>query len=86
VIDALTAVPGLTLPEPEGAFYAFPHIAGLTDSAAFTATLVRQAGVALAPGAAFGPDGEGYVRLCFAASESILAEALVRFRDFLKAL
>jgi aspartate/methionine/tyrosine aminotransferase len=84
VIDALAAVSGLTLPEPEGAFYAFPHIAGLTDSAAFTAKLVRQTGVALAPGAAFGPDGEGYVRLCFAASESTVAEALVRFRDFMK--
>jgi aspartate aminotransferase len=85
VMNALAAIPGLTLPEPEGAFYAFPHIAGLADSAEFAANLVRQTGVALAPGAAFGSDGEGYVRLCFAASENTLSNALVRFREFMKA-
>ena len=83
MIDALASVDGLTLPEPQGAFYAFPHIAGLTDSAAFTAELVRRTGVALAPGAAFGASGEGYVRLCFAASENTVAEALARFRGFM---
>jgi aspartate/methionine/tyrosine aminotransferase len=73
----------VSIPEPEGAFYVFPRIAGLDDSTAFTAELVRQIGVALAPGVAFGPDGEGSVRLCFAATEQTLAEALSRFRDFM---
>src|SRR5207249_970201 len=83
VTAALTGIPGVTLPDVGGAFYAFPHITGMTDSTAFTADLLRQTGVALAPGVAFGAAGEGYVRICFAASEAMLAEALVRVRSFL---
>ena len=83
VLDALGSVPGVSVPDPEGAFYAFPRIAGLDDSTAFTADLLRQTGVALAPGVAFGPAGEGFVRLCFAATEQTLAAALARFRDFM---
>jgi aspartate/methionine/tyrosine aminotransferase len=83
VLDALASIPGVSVPVPEGAFYAFPRIAGLDDSTAFTAELLRQTGVALAPGVAFGPAGEGHVRLCFAATEQALADALARFRDFM---
>ena len=83
VARALAAMPGVSLPEIEGAFYAFPAIDGLTDSAALAERLVRETGVALAPGAAFGEGGEGHVRLCFAASEDLLAEALARLRRFL---
>jgi aspartate aminotransferase len=83
VLDALAAIPGVSVPDPEGAFYAFPRIAGLDDSTAFTADLLRQTGVALAPGVAFGRDGEGFVRLCFAATEQTLTEALTRFRDYM---
>lgn len=83
VLEALTAIPGVSLPEPDGAFYAFPRIEGLDDSARFTADLLRQTGVALAPGVAFGAAGEGYVRLCFAATEATLADALARFRSFM---
>jgi aspartate aminotransferase len=83
VMDALAAIPGVSVPDPAGAFYAFPRIAGLDDSTAFTADLLRQTGVALAPGVAFGPAGEGYVRLCFAATEQTLTEALSRFRDYM---
>jgi aspartate aminotransferase len=82
-MNALAAIPGVSVPEPQGAFYAFPRIDGLTDSTAFTADLLRQTGVALAPGVAFGADGEGHVRLCFAATEQTLGTALARFRDFL---
>ena len=82
VLDALSAIPCVSLPEPVGAFYAFPRIAGLDDSAALTADLLRRTGVALAPGIAFGPAGEGSVRLCFAASEDVLADALARLHDY----
>ena len=82
-MNALAAIPGVSVPEPQGAFYAFPRIDGLTDSTAFTADLLRQTGVALAPGVAFGADGEGHVRLCFAATEQTLATALARFRAFM---
>ena len=83
VIEALSSIPRVSLPEPEGAFYAFPQIEGLADSAAFTSKLLRETGVALAPGAAFGEAGEGYIRLCFAAREETVAQALARVRDFL---
>ncbi len=80
VMAALSSLPVVSLSEPAGAFYAFPRIDGMLDSTAFATALVRDTGVALAPGAAFGSAGEGYLRLCFAASEGTLALALSRFR------
>jgi aspartate/methionine/tyrosine aminotransferase len=82
VMRAISALPGVSLPSPQGAFYAFPRIDAASDSAAFTAELVRETGVALAPGVAFGRDGEGYIRVCFASTEATLAEALSRLRNF----
>ena len=79
---ALTAIPGASLPNPQGAFYAFPKFEDSIDSTAFTAELVRATGVALAPGAGFGRDGEGYIRVCFASTEATLAEALDRLKKF----
>ena len=83
VMGALSSLPGLSLPEPQGAFYAFPRIEGMTDSTAFTTRLLRETGLALAPGVGFGADGEGYVRICFAASEATMAAALEKLRHFL---
>jgi len=82
VTDAFKNLEGVTLAEPQGAFYAFPRIEGLTDSTALTAELLRETGVALAPGVAFGESGEGFVRLCFAASEATVTDALARIRSF----
>lgn len=82
VIRAFAGMPGVSLPPPQGAFYAFPRLAAAGDSAAFTAELVRRTGVALAPGAGFGADGEGYIRVCFACTEATLSEALSRLRNF----
>jgi aspartate aminotransferase len=84
VMEALAAIPGVALPEPQGAFYAFPRIEGMTDSAAFTAKLVNDTGLALAPGAGFGNAGEGHVRLCFAVTRETLTQALARLRTFLE--
>jgi aspartate aminotransferase len=82
-MTALSAIRGVSVPEPQGAFYAFPRIDRLTDSTAFTADLLETTGVALAPGVAFGADGEGHVRLCFAATAQTLATALSRFHEFM---
>jgi aspartate/methionine/tyrosine aminotransferase len=82
VTAGLEAIPGVALPEPQGAFYAFPKIDAAIDSAAFTAELVRTTGVALAPGVGFGRDGEGYIRVCFASTEATVGEALSRLRNF----
>ena len=49
--------------------YAFVKVEGVDDSLAFCKKLVKETGLGLAPGSAFGPEGEGFVRWCFAASE-----------------
>ena len=82
MIAALSALPGVTLPEPAGSFFAFPRIEGLRDSTAFTAALLQETGLAVAPGAAFGSDGEGYIRVCFAATEATVTAALEKFSGF----
>lgn len=81
---ALEQLPGVTLPDPQGSFFAFPRCAFASDSTAFTAELVRDTGVALAPGLAFGPDGEGYIRVCFASTEATIAEAMSRLSRFVR--
>jgi len=62
----------------EGAFYAFLEIEGLTDSRALARRLVTEAKVGVAPGAAFGPGNDSFIRLCFALDEKTLAPALDR--------
>lgn len=78
MLDVLRAIPGVTVSEPAAAFYAFAKVDGVTDSARFVVDLLNASGVALAPGIAFGPSGEGHVRLVFAASEPLLIDALQR--------
>ncbi len=63
---------------PQGTMYAFFRIEGMNDSLAFCKRLVREQGLGLAPGAAFGPEGEGFARWCFAAGEAKLAEGVAR--------
>jgi len=78
---------GLDCFEPRGAFYTFPCIksTGLS-SEEFCEQLIRQEQVAVIPGSAFGPGGEGFVRACYAASMKNLAEALKRIERFLNSL
>jgi aminotransferase len=74
---------GLTAGDPRGAFYAFPSIAstGLT-SEEFSERLLHEQKVAVVPGSAFGPSGEGHVRATLATSFEDLEEALVRIGRF----
>ena len=55
----------------------------MSDSLAFCKRLVREHGLGVAPGAAFGPEGEGFVRWCFAAGEERLAEGVRRLKHAL---
>jgi aspartate/methionine/tyrosine aminotransferase len=65
--------------------YLFFRVAGLSDdSLAFAKRLVAEAGLGIAPGAAFGPEGEGYLRWCFAASDELLLQGAERLRAFLR--
>ncbi len=83
-LKALRAMPRVTAPEPEGAFYLFPRIEGLADSFDFCRRLLLETKVGLAPGVAFGAGGEGSVRVCYAAELPILEVAMERLAAFLK--
>ena len=68
LVRALAAIPGVEVAPPPGAMYLFFRIVGRSgDSFAFAKRLVAEAGLGIAPGVAFGPEGEGYLRWCFAA-------------------
>jgi len=82
-LAALRRLPRVTVPEPDGAFYLFPRIEGLTDSFTFCVRLLQEGKVGLAPGVAFGAGGEGSVRLCYAAERPILEQAMERLGQFL---
>jgi len=81
----LSTVERVKVAPPAGTMYAFIGIEGVADSLAFCKELVRKHGLGLAPGSAFGPEGEGYVRWCFAASEERLADGVTRLRRALGA-
>jgi aspartate/methionine/tyrosine aminotransferase len=84
LVSALAALPGLEVAPPPGAMYLFFRIAGRSDdSVALAKQLVAEAGLGIAPGAAFGPEGEGYLRWCFAASEALLEQGASRLASFL---
>ena len=83
-LAALAKMPRVTVPKPDGAFYLFPKIAGVTDSFDFCKRLLMGTHVGLAPGVAFGAGGEGSVRICYAAEKQIVQEAMARFAMFLK--
>jgi aminotransferase len=75
---------GLSCFEPKGAFYAFPSIKSTgMSSEEFAEKLLMEEKVAVVPGTAFGPGGEGYVRCCYATSLKEIEEALVRIKRFL---
>jgi aspartate/methionine/tyrosine aminotransferase len=83
VLRALASIPGVSVMEPQGAFYVFFAVEGMTDSTAFATDLLRETGLALTPGVAFGAAGEGYLRLCFAAREQTVADGLQRFSNYM---
>jgi aspartate/methionine/tyrosine aminotransferase len=83
-LEALSSAPGVTVPKPDGAFYLFPRIDGLSDSFGFCRRLLEETRVGLAPGVAFGEGGEGSIRICYAAERSILEPAMERLTRFLR--
>jgi aspartate aminotransferase len=81
--DGLQACRRVEVARPEGAFYAFLRVDGMTDSLAFAKEALARAKVGLAPGSAFGPMGEGYLRLCFARDPELVAAAVARLAPLL---
>jgi aspartate aminotransferase len=90
-VSLLRAIPGVTLPVPDGAFYAFFDISlyfgktfgdrKVTDSLSFCTALLEQAHVNLVPGSAFG--AEGFVRMSFATSRKTIEEGIARLKEWL---
>ncbi|WP_175686574.1 pyridoxal phosphate-dependent aminotransferase [Burkholderia anthina] len=83
LVAALRTLPGVDVPPPPGAMYLFLRVPGADDSLAFCKALVREAGLGLAPGRAFGPEGEGFVRWCYACDPARLDAGVERLRAFL---
>jgi aspartate/methionine/tyrosine aminotransferase len=83
LVAELRRIPGVEVANPSGTMYAFFRVRGMTDSLAFCKRLVAEQDLGLAPGAAFGPEGEGYARWCFAADTPKLAEGVARLRKAL---
>ncbi|MBA4176724.1 MAG: aspartate aminotransferase [Leptothrix sp. (in: Bacteria)] len=81
LITGLQRLPGVTVASPPGGLYAFFRVAGEDDSLAFAKRLVAEHGLGLAPGAAFGAEGEGWLRWCFASRDPArLQQGLARLR------
>ncbi len=79
----LNVIPGVRCALPQGAFYAFPNIAGTgLGSVEFANRLLDAEAVAVTPGSAFGPAGEGHVRLSFANSDDMLEKGAARIERF----
>ena len=87
IVQGINAIPGLSARTPEGAFYLFVNIreTGLS-SEDFAMRLLEEERVALSPGSAFGPSGEGYVRIAYPSDESILREGIRRIAAFMEKL
>ncbi|HEX5613178.1 MAG TPA: pyridoxal phosphate-dependent aminotransferase [Burkholderiales bacterium] len=81
LVGELQSMPGVEVALPPGTMYAFFRVEGMSDSLAFCKHLLRTAKLGLAPGSAFGPEGEGFVRWCFAASEERLREGIERLKN-----
>ncbi|MEM7251257.1 MAG: pyridoxal phosphate-dependent aminotransferase [Pseudomonadota bacterium] len=78
VSEILGQHPRIEMSTPEGAFYTFPRLRGLTDSLAFAQGLLDEEDVGVAPGYTFGPGNHDHFRVCFALSHDRLEEALHR--------
>ena len=82
IVAGLNAIPGFRCALPEGAFYAFPNIAGTgLSSRELADILLNEAGVACLSGTAFGSYGDGYLRFSYAASLENIEEALRRIGE-----
>lgn len=84
--DALIATNRVATLKPDGALYTFLKIDGVTDSRKAAFDIVDRAGVGLAPGAAFGPGGESFLRACFLRDPAIVEQAADRLSTYIRSL
>ena len=86
LVPLLAAIDGVQVATPRGGMYAFFRIEGFDDSMDVARRLVVEAGLGLAPGAAFAPEASGWLRWCFASKDPArLVEGVRRLREWLEA-
>ncbi|MDP3388268.1 MAG: pyridoxal phosphate-dependent aminotransferase [Eubacteriales bacterium] len=84
LFDGINQIKGLHCIKPQGAFYAFVNIQHFEKSSyEFAIELLEKANVAVVPGSAFGSNGEGFIRLSYATSESNIEEGLCRIKNYI---
>jgi aspartate aminotransferase len=83
IVNGLSRI-GIKCALPKGAFYAFAKISQFGTSEQVTEQLLREALVAVTPGSAFGPNGEGYVRISYATSREAIANGISRIEESLQ--
>ncbi|VDB00609.1 Aspartate aminotransferase [Olavius algarvensis spirochete endosymbiont] len=87
IVEELNNIPGVTCLMPGGAFYVFPSVVGTgLSSKEFADFALEEAGVALLPGTNFGQYGEGFVRLCYANSQSNIRRGMARLKTAVQSL
>ncbi|MFM0293365.1 MULTISPECIES: pyridoxal phosphate-dependent aminotransferase [Paraburkholderia] len=83
LVRALSTVPGVDVKAPPGAMYLFFSMPGASRSLELCKAMVREVGLGVAPGSAFGPQGEGFVRWCYACDTARLDTGVERLKRFL---
>ena len=86
MVSLVRGIPGLDCNVPSGAFYVFVKYSADMPSAVLAERLLQEAHVAVTPGSAFGPAGEGFFRLSYATSEEHIREGLARIKRFMESL
>ena len=82
-VDLIRDIKGMDVNVPKGAFYLFPKYDSKVKSEILCTKMLEEAHVAVTPGSAFGPSGEGFFRLSYAASEDQIEEGLSRIKRFM---
>ncbi|HKT99226.1 MAG TPA: pyridoxal phosphate-dependent aminotransferase [Paraburkholderia sp.] len=83
-LERLRAMPGVKVVPNQASFYLMFSVEGVTDTLDFCKRAVRDAGVGLAPGIAFGEESAQQIRLCYARSDASLIEAMGRLERFVR--
>ncbi|HRW09787.1 MAG TPA: pyridoxal phosphate-dependent aminotransferase [Caldilineaceae bacterium] len=83
--QALRELPNVTVYKPKGSFYMWFAVDGVTDGYELAVRVLKEKSVGIAPGSAFGPGGERFLRLCFAIDPALAEEAVERLVPILRA-
>lgn len=82
IVEGLNSINGFSCNMPKGAFYVFPNITGFgLNSVECAEMILEKCHVVTSPGSAFGPGGEGFIRICYASRYENIVEAVRRMRE-----